>query len=117
MTADGPCSHWPVVGFQISAFVLGPISSLRTWLPLVASTLPSARMVALTHWRCEESDCVGVSTGLPAPVISITTTPFELPPSCRIRPGRNMAALPLSLAYCEFNCPTNEMLPFPVALT
>ena len=91
-----------MIGFQISALVLTPINSPFTWLPLVASTLPSARIVALTHWRCDESDCVGVSTGLPL-VMSITTAPLELPPSCKIRPGLNIAALPLSFAYCASN--------------
>ena len=93
------------------------MSSLSTWLPPVASTLPSASIVALTHWRCDDSDCVGVTTGVPPPAMSMTIAPLELPPSCKMRPGRNSAALPVSLAYCAANRPTFAMLPFPLVLT
>jgi hypothetical protein len=82
----------PVAGSQISAAVLTPVIWFQTALPPVASTLPSASSVAVDRRRCDDIDCVGVTTGVPL-VISITTAPFDAPPYCRMRPGWNIAAL------------------------
>jgi len=41
------------------------VASPATSLPLVATTLPSARMVALAQARLLDSDCVAATTGVP----------------------------------------------------
>ena len=110
-----PTVQVPVCGFQISALLLTLMSSFQTELPPVASTLPSARTVALTSRRWVDIDPVDVTTGAPL-VMSITTAPLELPPNCRMRPGRNMAAL-ASLPVGPLNWPALLTAPLPAVLT
>ena len=69
-----------------------PVSSFQTVLPPVASTRPSARMDAFTSRLCATSGFVVRRTG-EAPVMSMIRAFRELPPNCRILPGRYMAAL------------------------
>jgi hypothetical protein len=49
-------------------------------------------------------DCVVVTTGC-APLMSMTTAALEAPPICRMRPGRNIAALDVQLV-APGSCPT-----------
>ena len=93
-----------------------PVSWFQTWLPPVASTLPSARSVALTNRRCDDIDCVGVTTGVPPPEMSITIAPFEAPPNCRMRPGLNIAALASLPRYAEPNWLSSVIEPAPAVL-
>ena len=69
-------------------------------------------MVAVTHRRCDDIDCVGVTVG-EAPLMSMTMAPLELPPNCRMRPGANIAVLELELVYEEESWPTWVMEPVP----
>ena len=71
--------------------------------------------VALTRRRREESGCVVVTVGA-APLMSITTAPLVLPPNCRMRPGRNMAALE-SVPVGPLNCPAVANVPEPPVFT
>ncbi len=106
-----------MAGSQISADVFTSLSVLSCELPPVASTRPSARTVAETHCRFEDiSWLTGVTTGC-GPVMSIITEPFELPPICRIFPGRYMAALEVQPAYDDVNCPASVICPAPAVLT
>ena len=93
MTALGPTSQVPVAGFHTSALLLTPTSWLSTSLPLVPTTRPSARIVAFTHWRFVDIDCVRAVSGVDSPLMSTMIAPFELPPIWMMRPGRNIAAL------------------------
>jgi hypothetical protein len=106
----------PVVGSQISAELLTPVSSLLTWLPPVASTLPFGRTAAFTSRRCVDIEEVGVTTGVPE-VMSITTAPFEAPPNCRMRPGRNIAALASLAVYWLGNWAPKVIVPVLAGLT
>src|SRR5688572_6124162 len=96
--------HCPVAGFQTAAELLTPVSWLSAELPPVARTRPSANTEAETHWRRVAIACVVVTTGC-GPVMSMTIAPLELPPICRILPGRYIAALDVEPALVEENCP------------
>jgi hypothetical protein len=60
-------------------------------------------------------DCVGVATGT-GPLMSMTVAPFELPPICKILPGRNIAAPDVQPAFADGNCPCVATEPVPPAL-
>ena len=93
------------------------MSVLSCPLPPVASTRPSASTVADTHCRLDDiSWLTGVTTGC-GPVMSMTTEPFELPPICRIFPGRYIAALEVHPAYDELNWPFIVIWPVPAVFT
>ena len=49
--------------------------------------------------------------------MSMTAAPFELPPICRILPGRNIAALEVQPAFADGNCPAAPASPCRAALT
>src|SRR5882672_7638863 len=112
----GPTVHWPVAGFQTSAELLMPVSWLSTSVPPVATTRPSAITVAETHWRLLDMFGWVVTTGA-GPLISMITEPFELPPICRMRPGRNIAALEVQPAFAELYCPAAAKLRVPAVET
>ena len=70
-------------------------------------------MVLFTSRRCDDRGWVGVNTGV-APRMSITAARLELPPNCRICPGRNMAAVESLPAYCQLNMLMFVMPPVPL---
>ena len=115
-TALAPTSHWPLCGFQISASRLTLVGWFQTLLPPVASTLPSARIVATERRRWRSIALVVVIDGV-APLMSITMAWLELPPYCRMRPGANIAALESLPAVADANWPAVVMAPLPAVFT
>src|SRR5436190_20231244 len=83
---EAPARHAPVDGFHISALLFTPSRTLSSRLPPVASTRPLGSNVPETHMRCDDIDCVGVTTGV-GPVMSMMMAALEFPPNCRILPG------------------------------
>jgi hypothetical protein len=72
--------------------LLEPVALARDGAAARRDHLAVGKIVALTHARVLDIDCVCVTTGVPL-VMSIVYAPFELPPICRMRPGRYIAVL------------------------
>jgi len=49
--------------------------------------------------------------------MSMTMAPFELPPICKILPGRNIAAPDVQPAFPDGICPAAATEPVPAAFT